>query len=91
MVFHAGAVQGYRGLVALIPERDMGIAIMWNGESSLPSGLLPTVLDSALGLPTQRWLDVDTDFGSDSLMAEGAPSQDKRKGASSNRASASPR
>ncbi|MEN5427921.1 serine hydrolase domain-containing protein [Stenotrophomonas pennii] len=91
VVFHAGAVQGYRGLVALIPERDMGIAIMWNGESSLPSGLLPTVLDSALGLPTQRWLDVDTDFGSDSLMAEGAPSQDKRKGASSNRASASPR
>jgi len=95
VVFHAGAVQGYRGLVALVPERDLGIAIMWNGESGLPSGLLPTVLDSALGLPAQRWLDVDTDFGSDNLMAEGASpaQQDKRKGkgASSNRAVASPR
>ncbi len=91
VVFHAGAVQGYRGLVALVPERDLGIAILWNGESSLPSGLLPTVLDSAIGLPAQRWLDVDTDFGSDSLMVEGTPAQDKRKGASSTRATASPR
>ncbi len=91
VVFHAGAVQGYRGLVALVPERDLGIAILWNGESSLPSGLLPTVLDSAIGLPAQRWLDVDTDFGSDSLMAEGVPTQEKRKGASSSRATASPR
>jgi len=79
----------------LVPERDLGIAIMWNGESGLPSGLLPTVLDAALGLPSQRWLDVDTDFGSDNLMAEGAApaQQDKRKGkgASGNRAVASPR
>lgn len=90
VVFHAGAVQGYRGLVALVPERDLGIAIMWNGESSLPSGLLPTVLDAALGLPAQRWLDVDTDFGSDSLMTEDSGPA-KRKGVSSDRAVASPR
>ncbi len=90
VVFHAGAVQGYRGLVALVPERDLGIAIMWNGESSLPSGLLPTVLDAALGLPAQRWLDVDTDFGSDNLMTEDSGPA-KRKGVSSDRAVASPR
>ncbi len=93
VVFHAGAVQGYRGLVALLPERDLGIAIMWNGESSVPSGLMPTILDRALGLPTQRWLDVDTDFGSDNLMAEGAPGNTPqgRKGVASERATASPR
>jgi beta-lactamase class C len=92
VIFHAGAVQGYRGLVALIPERDLGIAIMWNGESSLPSGLLPTVLDAAMGLPPQRWLDVDTDFGSDNLMTEDStPAPGKRKGVSSDRAVASPR
>ena len=51
VVFHAGAVQGYRGLVALVPERDLGIAIMWNSDSGLPSGLLPTILDRAMGLP----------------------------------------
>jgi len=91
VVFHAGAVQGYRGLVALLPERDLGIAIMWNGESSLPSGMMPTILDRAIGLPTQRWLDVDTDFGSDNLMAEdAAPARGGKKGASSDRAVASP-
>ena len=93
VVFHAGAVQGYRGLVALVPERDLGIAVLWNGESSVPSGLMPTILDRAIGLPTQRWLDVDTDFGSDNLMAEDAPANAPRgrKGVSSDRATASPR
>jgi len=59
VVFHGGAVQGYRGLVALMPERDLGIAILWNSDSGLPSGLLPTILDRAIGLPAQRWLDID--------------------------------
>lgn len=91
VVFHAGAVQGYRGLVALLPERDLGIAILWNGESNLPSGMMPTILDRAINLPTQRWLDIDTDFGSDNLMAEDAPAPRGKKGASSDRAVASPR
>ncbi|MCW0394309.1 D-aminopeptidase [Xanthomonas sacchari] len=89
VIFHAGAVQGYRGLIALVPERDLGVAILWNGESGLPSGLLPTVLDRAIGLPAQRWLDVDTDFGSDNLMAERPDPKDK-KGASSSKSVASP-
>ncbi|MEZ0472743.1 serine hydrolase domain-containing protein [Luteimonas salinilitoris] len=59
LVFHGGAVQGYRGLMALMPERDLGLVILWNSESSLPSGLLPTILDTAIGLPSQQWLDVD--------------------------------
>jgi len=66
VVFHGGAVQGYRGVVALLPERDLGIAILWNSESALPSGLLPTILDSAIGLPP-HWLD-DHTLG-DSLYA----------------------
>ncbi|WP_425480663.1 serine hydrolase domain-containing protein [Lysobacter silvisoli] len=61
LVFHGGAVQGYRGLVALLPERDLGIAVLWNSESALPSGLLPTILDRAIGMPAERWLDVDFD------------------------------
>ena len=59
VVFHGGAVQGYRGAVALMPEKGLGVAILWNSESSLPSGLLPTILDSAIGLPYQAWLDID--------------------------------
>ncbi len=34
LIFHGGAVQGYRGVVALLPERDLGIALMWNSDSS---------------------------------------------------------
>jgi beta-lactamase class C len=61
VVFHGGAVQGYRGVVAMVPDRDLGIAILWNSESSLPSGLLPTILDSAIGVTPGHWLDDETE------------------------------
>jgi beta-lactamase class C len=57
VVFHGGAVQGYRGVVAMLPDRDLGVAILWNSESALPSGLLPTILDRAIGLPYHAWID----------------------------------
>ena len=92
VVFHAGAVQGYRGLTALLPGRDLGIAILWNSESSLPSGLLPTIIDRAIGLPAERWLDVDVDFGADNLVADGVePTTAPRgQGTSSSTSAASP-
>lgn len=68
VVFHGGAVQGYRGVIAMVPGRNLGIAMMWNGESSLPSGLLPTMLDRALGLPEQRWMKFE--FDEPTLYAE---------------------
>jgi beta-lactamase class C len=89
VVFHAGAVQGYRGLVALVPGRDLGIAILWNSDSSVPSGLLPTILDRAMGLPAQQWL--DTPIGNDLLMAESADTPANDSGSSSTKASASPK
>ena len=91
VVFHAGAVQGYRGLAALLPGRDLGVAILWNSESGLPSGLLPTIIDQAAGLPPQRWLDVDLDFGGDNLQVEHEPAPARRRGSSAARATASPR
>jgi len=88
LVFHAGAVQGYRGLVALVPERDLGIAIMWNSDSSLPSGLLPTILDRAMGLPAQQWL--DTPIGSDLLMVDSSDTPTDESGTSASKAAAGP-
>ena len=77
VVFHGGAVQGYRGVVALLPESDLGVAILWNSESSLPSGLMPTILDTAIGL-TPHWLDNrttgDTLYARDSDDAPGVES-----------------
>ena len=74
VVFHAGAVQGYRGMMALLPESDLGIAILWNSESSLPSGLLPTILDAAVGLPAVAW--VDTGRKAPGTMVARAPAED---------------
>ena len=56
MIFHGGAVRGYRGLVAFLPEQDTGIAVLWNSESSSPSAFLPTWMDRALGVQGKDWL-----------------------------------
>ena len=88
VIFHAGAVQGYRGLVALVPERDLGVAILWNSDSSVPSGLLPTILDRAIGLPSQQWIDVP--YESDLLMADTPDAPNSDSGSSATRAAASP-
>lgn len=56
LVYHAGAVQGYRAAAAFLPDQDIGVVILWNSESSMPAALLPTALDRALGLPARDWL-----------------------------------
>jgi len=88
VVFHAGAVQGYRGLVALVPGRDLGIAIMWNSDSGLPSGLLPTMLDRAIGLPGQQWL--DPKIANELLLAESQRGEPSETGSAPTEANASP-
>ena len=67
MVFHGGAVQGYRGAIAMLPERDLGVVILWNSGSSLPSGLMPTILDRAIGLSGESWLAIDYDYDADDI------------------------
>ena len=59
LVFHGGAVQGYRGLIAFLPNEDVGIVVLWNSESSAPSGLMPTLMDRVLGLPERNWLGIE--------------------------------
>jgi beta-lactamase class C len=74
VVFHGGAVQGYRASIALVPERDLGVVILWNSTSGVPSGLMPTILDSAIGLAPGDWLDLDED-DVDLLYAQQRPAQ----------------
>jgi beta-lactamase class C len=59
VVFHGGAVQGYRALLGFLPERQVGIVMLWNCESALPAGLFPTFVDRVLGLPEADWLELD--------------------------------
>lgn len=89
LVFHGGAVQGYRGLMAMLPERDFGVVVLWNSNSSLPSGLLPTILDRAIGLPSHPWLDVDPNL--ESLYASDDQGATPAAGALSGNAEARPR
>ncbi len=94
LVFHGGAVQGYRGVVALLPDRDLGIAIMWNSESSLPTGLLPTMLDRAIGLGDRPWLDIEFDeptlFAGDGDKAKLPPARQNEAGAVTTKSTAAP-
>ena len=88
LVYHAGAVQGYRGMIAMLPERDLGIAVMWNGESSLPSGLLPTMIDRAIGIPSELTAWVDIDFDPQEAYYADAERSDEQDPAGSNAANA---
>ena len=56
VVWHSGAVFGFLTVVALIPDKHVGFAIMINSEDGeVPSGLLYELLDHYLGRPTQDW------------------------------------
>lgn len=55
VIFHAGAVEGYRTMIAFIPEYQVGIVSMWNSPGVVPAGLMPMMLDDLLGLPFRDW------------------------------------
>jgi len=56
VVGHRGGVQGYRALVLFDPEKQSGIAMMWNSPHSRPTGLQLEFLDQLYGLPKRDWL-----------------------------------
>lgn len=67
LVFHAGAVQGYRAMIGFLPKHHFGVVMLWNCESALPSGLLPMLFDRYLGLPQVNWAGIEN--SSDSELA----------------------
>ena len=59
VVFHAGAVQGYRAMIAFVPKDRFGAVLLWNCESAVPSGLLPMLFDRYLGLGAVDWAGIE--------------------------------
>jgi beta-lactamase class C len=59
LVFHAGAVQGYRAMIAFLPKYRFGAVMLWNCESGMPMGLMPMLIDKYLGLPDVNWANID--------------------------------
>jgi beta-lactamase class C len=71
LLFHAGAVHGYRAIIAFLPKYQFGAVMLWNCESALPMGLMPMLLDQYLGLPKVDWAGIES-RRSDRLMAGGS-------------------
>jgi len=46
-------------MIAFLPKYRFGIVMLWNCESSTPSGLIPMLLDRYLGLPGVNWAGID--------------------------------
>lgn len=59
LIYHAGAVQGYRSMIAFFPKYRFGAVLLWNCECALPSGLMPMLLDRYLGLHEVDWAGLD--------------------------------
>jgi beta-lactamase class C len=55
LIYHAGAVEGYRTMIGFFPKYRVGVVTMWNAGVPTPSGLMPMVFDSLLGLPHTDW------------------------------------
>lgn len=59
VIGHRGAVAGYRALILFDPERDAGVAALWNSESNRPVGLQFEVMDMLYGLTREDWMRLD--------------------------------
>ena len=56
IVWHSGAVLGFKTVVVLIPDRNAGFSIELNSEDGeLPRGLMFELLDHYLGLKPEPW------------------------------------
>jgi beta-lactamase class C len=59
LIFHAGAVKGYRAEIGFFPEYHIGMVLMWNSTDPTPAGLMPMFFDRLLGLSEINWADLD--------------------------------
>ena len=56
IIGHRGGVQGYRSLALFDPEKNAGIAMMWNSPHSRPIGLQIEFLDRLHKRPLRDWM-----------------------------------
>lgn len=75
LIFHAGAVAGYRTMIGFFPKYRAGVVTMWNSTGPTPGGLMPMVFDDLLGLPHVDWADLE----SDAPAPRAAPTMQKKK------------
>jgi len=59
LIYHAGAVAGYRTMIGFFPKYQAGVVTLWNSTGPGPSGLMPMVFDGLLGLPHVDWAGIE--------------------------------
>ena len=59
LIFHAGAVAGYRTMIGFFPKYHAGVVTLWNSTGPIPSGLMPMVFDDLLNLPHVDWAQIE--------------------------------
>jgi CubicO group peptidase (beta-lactamase class C family) len=56
VVHHGGNIDGFSALVFMVPEKNLGIAVLCNQEQSvLPAAVAYMAVDRLLGLPERDW------------------------------------
>ena len=80
MIFHAGAVEGYRTMIAFIPKYRVGIVSMWNSPGSVGVDLMPMVFDAMLDLPHVDWAGVESDPPASRAAPAKARHKSRRRG-----------
>ena len=60
LIFHAGAVAGYRTMIGFFPRYHVGVVTLWNSTGPTPGGLMPMVFDDLLALPHVDWAGIES-------------------------------
>ncbi|MGH9942286.1 MAG: serine hydrolase [Pyrinomonadaceae bacterium] len=55
VIEHGGALDGMLSQTGMIPEENLGIVVLSNSETALPSTLMLKVFDVFLGVPKRDW------------------------------------
>jgi beta-lactamase class C len=52
-------VRGYRSLISFDPMAKVGIAVLWNSESTRPVAIPMELWDMVAGRPAKDWMHLD--------------------------------
>lgn len=73
IVFHGGWVKGFINIILFVPEKEMGIVILQNAETSLPWVVGMTFADAVLGLEGHVWEKQSAKKGATTMISPKIP------------------
>jgi len=60
LIFHGGAVNGFRAFMVFSPDRQVGMAALWNSNSPRAWTLIPSFFDRLHKLPNVDWVQTNS-------------------------------